>query len=483
MPLAPLLPPYLFLCLHFGSVPGDALVAATLHTSLALTLQVLKSVGTAWLAAWLAFVVVYAILAWRLDPERRLDGRSRRRLLAVTLTIAMLSLVVRQVLPQQLSLPALFEEQTVALTFPNNLVRSVQRVQREHEATLRTVSLQGRPAAGTASQPLLVVFVIGESVRPDHMSLFGYGRDTTPALRGLASELISYTDVASTAHYTEHAVRNLITLPVGDRRATLIRTLSEAGYRTGWFSNQERSYFSENADLSDHAKSDYDFHLRSDQVLIAPMQSMLRQAGDRQFIVLHTIGSHFPYEERYGADAARFRPTLADAGINRLPGPQFKAEAINSYDNTLLELDKLLAQVVATLRTERRPALLIFTSDHGENLFDDSRHLFMHALHQPSSWDTRVPLLFWANDAFKATHPEAITQLRAKAQRHVGHRDLFPTLLDLARVEWQGQRTSESLIRPEWTERARTIQSLDGHDRDHDEMRQAEQSAAASAPK
>jgi len=73
--------------------------------------------------------------------------------------------------------------------------------------------------------------------------------------------------------------------------------------------------------------------------------------------------------------------------------------------------------------------------------------------------------------------------LRAKTQRRVGHLDLFPTLLDLAQVEWQGQRTRESLIRPDWTERPRPIQSLDHQDRDYDEMRRAEQSAAASAPK
>ena len=53
------------------------------------------------------------------------------------------------------------------------------------------------------------------------------------------------------------------------------------------------------------------------------------------------------------------------------------------------------AATPAPSATESRPALIVFTSDHGENLFDDERQRFMHAHPDASRWDLEVPLMFW----------------------------------------------------------------------------------------
>ncbi len=54
--------------------------------------------------------------------------------------------------------------------------------------------------------------------------------------------------------------------------------------------------------------------------------------------------------------------------------------------------------VIDRLRREPGEAFLVFTPDHAENLDDDPRQLFGHALRRPPRWDTRVPAIFWAND-------------------------------------------------------------------------------------
>lgn len=468
-PAVLLLPPYVYLCLSLGSPPGDALVAAALHTAPARSLEVVRGFG-AWVWLWAAIALAYPLLAWRIDGRWRLAGR--KGWLAGLLGMACLSLGMRQAFPQQLSLPAFFERTTADRVFPLNLASSLQRVLEQAGREKPTVSLNGRARPGSAEEALHLVLVIGESVRPDHLGIYGYGRDTTPGLSALRDELLLFHDVASTAHWTGVAVPGIVGRPFGDHgRASVVSTLREGGYHAAWLSNQENSDLISDADVADFARGDYDFHLRMDAALLPPFEALLRQAGPRQFIVLHMIGSHFPYEERYDAQARRFTPTLADAGVNGWPGPGHKAEAINSYDNTLVVLDRFLMRTIAALRADPTPALLVFTSDHGENLFDDERQRFMHALTDPSKADTTVPLFFWANEAYRRRWPEALAPLRVHSKAPISHPDLMPTLLDLAGVDANGIAPAESLRSPDWRPRPRRLRQIDGPGWNYEDMR------------
>lgn len=468
-PAVLLLPPYVYLCLNLGTTPGDALVAATLHTAPARSLEVVSGFGVrAWL--WVAIVVAYPLLAWRVDLRWRLADR--KGWLAGLLGVASLSLVTQQAFPQQLSLPTFFERATADRVFPLNLASSLQRVLEQEHRAKPTVSLRGRPRPGSADAPLHLVLVIGESVRPDHLSVYGYGRDTTPGLAAAWDELLLFRDVASTAHWTSFAVPGIVRRPLGDRRqAGLVRTLHEAGYHTAWLSNQGNSDLISDADVADFARNDYEFHLRMDTALLPPFEALLRQAGPRQFIALHMMGSHFPYEERYDARDRRFTPTLADEGLSGWPGPRYKAETINSYDNTLVALDRFLVRTMAALRADPVPALLVFTSDHGENLFDDERQRFMHALTSPSKADTTVPLFFWANEAYRRRCPEALLPLRQRRMAPISHLDLMPTLLDLAGVDADDIAPAESLRSPDWRPRPRQLYQIDGPGWNYEDVR------------
>lgn len=471
LPAACLLPPYLFLCVQFRSPPGDALVAAALHTAPALSLQVLRGFG-AWLWAWAGLALAYGLLAWRIDPRLRWGAPRRKAWLAVLLGVAALSLVLRQALPQQLSLPPLFERSTADRVFPLSLALSVDRVLAHDRSPPVHVSLHGRPKPGTAQEPLHLVLVLGETVRPDHLGIYGYARDTTPGLSAISQELLLFTDVASTAHWTDGAVPGIVKRGIGNmRQASLLRTMKEGGYRTAWLSNQEASQLADGADVADFPHGSYDLLLRMDDVLLPPFEALLRQAGPRQFIGLHMIGSHFPYEERYDAKARRFTPTLADVGVSGHPSPANKAETINSYDNTLIALDSFLMRAIRALAADPVPALLVYTSDHGENLFDDDRQRFMHALADPSRADTTVPLFIWANEAWHRRWPQGLAPLVARRNLPISHVDLMPTLLDLAGVDADGLGAQESLRSPHWQPHPRRLRQFDGPGWDYDRIR------------
>ncbi|WP_457445948.1 phosphoethanolamine transferase [Roseateles sp. P5_E4] len=480
-PVAALLPPYAYVLVRFGTVPGDALLIAALHTAPARSWELLKSFGWAWLAAWLIVSLGYGLLAWRVRPMRA-GAETRKRWLAGLLMFTMVSLGLRQTLPQTAHWPSAFDGETASLVYPINVAVSARRVWKTSVAS-PGVSVHGRAQPAWGNQPLTVVLVIGESVRADHLSLYGYARDTTPSLRRITDDLIVFCDVASTAHYTHVAVRNLVGMAGPQGTASMVQTFSEAGFTTAWLSNQERSELSERANVSDHSDNDYNFHLRRDTALLAPFESFLKQGGPRQFITLHMIGSHFPYEERYGAASAVFRPTLADIGVPGHPGAENKAAAVNSYDNTVVELDAFLNRVLAALAKQDRPVLLLYTSDHGEDLFDDQRQRFMHALGAPSSWNTRVPLLVWSNAAYARLNVSGLKALSVRREQRISHRDVFPTLLELAGVDWDDHAQRPGLANPAWHEAARTLYGPTVTTQwDFDELLRREQGPACRPP-
>ncbi|MYN06451.1 phosphoethanolamine transferase [Pseudoduganella aquatica] len=445
-PLALLAGPYCYLTLAYGSVPGDALLSSALNTGLAMSAQVLASFG--W-KLWLVplSLLLYLWLAFSISPGWRLDTAARKRLLACCLMPVMLALVARQAVGHAVRLPPLLEQSTINLAFPSGLAASLWRVIGYERAIAGAgfASVQGRSIVGDT--PMLVVLVVGESLRSDHLGINGYARNTTPGLAALGPQLLSFPDVASTANWTGYAMPAIVSHATGKQRATLVPTFREAGFRTAWLSNQEVSVYGASAEVREYARNSMDFHLRTDDNLLPMFTSFVRQAGPRQFLVLHMIGSHIPYEERYSGASRVFHPTLSDAGVDN-PLPKNKAEAINSYDNTVVETDRFLARMIAVLQAEQRPAVLVFTSDHGENLFDDQRQLFMHAQPGPTRYDTHVPLLVWMNAAYRRAYPAVVAALQANRAKPVGHASMFASVLELGAVAWQGSDARASFASP-----------------------------------
>jgi glucan phosphoethanolaminetransferase (alkaline phosphatase superfamily) len=319
----------------------------------------------------------------------------------------------------------------------------------------------------------IIVLVIGESLRSDHLGLNGYPRNTTPYLDSIKSELISFPDVAATANWTDHAVPNIVSMPSAKGRVTLVQTFREAGFRTAWFSNQEWSRLSRAAEVTEHATSSFDYHFRKDAELLPLFEAFIKQAGTHQFIVLHMMGSHIPYEERYGAGDKIFSPTLSDLGIAE-PGPDDKQAAINSYDNTIIATDKFLYRVIKALQASNQPAVMMFTSDHGEDLFDDARQRYMHAMQPPTRFDTHVPLIVWTSESYKKVRPSVNRVLHSNRGKKISHMNIFLTLLNIASLDWDGkaERREDDFSSSGYVEKKRWIFSPPGENFvDYDKLR------------
>ncbi len=106
----------------------------------------------------------------------------------------------------------------------------------------------------TGSETPDVVFLVLDSMRKDRVSLYGHDRETTPTLERLADDATVYENAYTPAPWTlpshcsmftgrfpsEHGITNGFTdrnLQLPREHPTTMDRLSDAGYRTGGFSN------------------------------------------------------------------------------------------------------------------------------------------------------------------------------------------------------------------------------------------------------
>ena len=300
------------------------------------------------------------------------------------------------------------------------------------------------------------VLLLGETARADHFQLYGYNRPTTPRLLADTAQMVWVPDVLSESNTTHKSVPMLLTAASASdynriyRERGILTAFKEAGFHTAFFSNQRRNHsfidaLGEEADEVVFLKDDGAEHF--DAELLGLTSKLLSAGHKRLFIVVHLYGSHFVYRERYQPSAAHFLPDEPTAArkANR-------PSLVNAYDNTILTADHVVDSLYRqTAATGARTALL-YTSDHGENIYDDSRELFLHASPRPSCYDMMVPLLVFTSPAYRQAYPQAVAAMKRNRQQPVSSQaSVFHTMLSLAGITSPSYVDSLSLASPAYS--------------------------------
>lgn len=320
----------------------------------------------------------------------------------------------------------------------------------------------------TDDEPETVMLVIGETSRADNWQLYGYHRPTNPVL-SKTEGLTVFTDYMSQSNTTHKSVPILLSLADAEDYTILYRTkgimqaFREAGYHTAFISNQQRNhsfidFLGEQADyclfLHDSLSRNAD-----DIELLKPLRQQIKQnRGKRTFIVLHTYGSHFSYADRYPKAMRHFTPDHYDGAKAK-----YRLQLVNAYDNTIVHTDFLIGKVISTLSSEGGSAAMLFTSDHGEDIFDDQRHLFLHASPFPSYYQLHVPLIAWTSPTYRIRHAEIAQSLISNSHKQAESNSVFHTLLSLGGVATQYRNDSLSLASPAYTPHRRLF--IDDHNK------------------
>lgn len=379
----------------------------------------------------------WAIVKVRTAPEFFLG---RMRLTGVALIIVgAVFLTVAYIFTPDYS----FIRQVFPVNAASNLIEACNRYQEtsKHEELSAGFTYHAQPTHGD-SIPETYMLVIGETARGDNWQLGGYPRETNPKL-SKEPGLVFFPKSISESNTTHKSVPMLMSFACAENfdsitnYRSVITAFKEAGFHTAFISNQQanRSYtefFGNEADTTLYIPTSGQTEYAYDMALIEPVENILADSLHRKkLIVVHTYGSHFRYLDRYPREAAYFQPDQTiDADASK------RTELINAYDNTIRYTDEVLASLIGILRNSGQRSALLYASDHGEDIFDDSRNRFLHASPVPTYWQIHQATLVWLSPALTEMNPDMMTALKANGRQRISpQKSLFPTLMQLAGVE------------------------------------------------
>ncbi len=225
-----------------------------------------------------------------------------------------------------------------------------------------------------ANNEVLVV-VLGESTTSNNMQIYGYDRETTPLLNTMSDSLYIYHNVISSDVFTLKSVPKMLTsldnTSKTEATANLVELFNSAGYSTFWLSNQRPISYHDNA-ISKIASASFQFkfynHLIDkttnvlDEIIFPEYKNILSRPG-KKVIFIRLIGTHFDYNKRY---PATFKKFLSNQNSTE------KEKLINAYDNAILYNDFIVYSLIKDLQKENGKTALLYLSDHGENIYDNT---------------------------------------------------------------------------------------------------------------
>lgn len=313
---------------------------------------------------------------------------------------------------------------------------------------------QRTPGALPAGDPQTpdIIFVSIDTLRADHLSSYGYERETSPFLDSLAAEGVRFQHARSASPWTLPAHTTMFTgqFPathrvVDDNLAlksdvpVLPELLQQAGYTTGGFVSTlyvsrkfgfERGFDKFNDFSIDTEKE----NLSGDLVASTVIDDALRwwsgqPAGEPVFLFVHLYDVHYTYDPPPPYDTLFDRaPEKTDPRYRKyfyykrhpLTQEQF-AHQIAQYDESIRYVDDQLKRIAEATAAAGRQVRWVVTSDHGEEF--NERGSWGHA-HTLYAEQLRIPLIISG-----AGIPSGQT-----LQNPVGNHDFAPTIAAWAGV-------------------------------------------------
>ena len=256
-----------------------------------------------------------------------------------------------------------------------------------------------------------IILITVDTLRQDHVSLYGYGRDTTPRLDRFFSHGAVFTRAYSTVsatpgsvvsflsglHPQQHGVRRFYQL-VGEDTKLLPEYLSSTHQTAGFVSSGNvRNHAMGMGDRFDH----YDDLMggasglsgnRSAEATTNAVINWLAEQRDPDrplFLWIHYIDPHSPYRpprdwirhfrstHSVATDAEKIPPSVAEYGIRNA------MYYVDAYDEEIAYTDRQIERFLTGYDqfSSLEDALVIFNADHGETMTERDEQWFSHGYH------------------------------------------------------------------------------------------------------
>ena len=327
----------------------------------------------------------------------------------------------------------------------------------------------------SATAPEVYVMVVGETARAHNFSLYGYPRNTNPLLSKTPG-IKAFPNVTTQSNTTHKSVPMLLSAASAEdferlfHEKGILAAFKEAGFHTVFISNQlpnhsfidflgeqaDEHYFLKKEDALQGNHYDEDLLQKLDEILPkadASSSAHYHYRYRKLFVVLHSYGSHFNYQERYPRSFAYFKPDSRSEAK-----PENRRDLLNAYDNTIRYTDYILHGIIERLQKWEgiqtktdgvygQPiSAMLYTSDHGENIFDDERCLFLHAAPKASDYELHVPFIIWTSEGFSKQYPDILKALGENRTKQVqSSLSTFHTMLGIGGIQTRYRKDEYSV--------------------------------------
>lgn len=326
------------------------------------------------------------------------------------------------------------------------------------------------------NKPLNLIWITIDALRADHMSVYGYKKDTTPYLNKLKKEFCIFKNHYSNATCTNLSVPSFISSKYPSQlyfeedrydfsaeNLTIAEILKKQGYfnicissqhltgirynyHQGFdiFMDREKLFIAKNSDISLLWHNSfigrviqfliYDHDLSTLEIA----KKCLETYGDRNvFMWIYLTAPHAPYKDhnKQKSDLSMYNKkidgsleTLSLINNNKIVAdPQSIKYLISLYDNEILYADYLLGNLIDCLKSNGlfHNSIIIINSEHGENL-NEHNMLFGHC-DKPYESQIRIPLIMHIPNTNNMQDYVALSS----------NIDIVPTILDIINVQWE----------------------------------------------
>lgn len=282
------------------------------------------------------------------------------------------------------------------------------------------------------------VLIIGESLTRDHMNVYGYKRETTPFQTQIYTDpeytffnhaYSSYTQTVQTLTYALTEKNQYNDIALADAYS-LIDLAREAGFKTTWISNQSRfgiwdtpigaigsecddQYWINQYVGTDVITKDYD-------TALVPYLEKIDPNNRRQLIVIHLMGNHISYWDRYPGEFYHWPED---------PSKVRSTEEImnDEYDNSVLFNDYVLESLMNKLVNYLNADGVIYFSDHGEEVAERPGH----NADQFNFTMVHIPFWIYTSEFYRESNPGIMNLIYSRRNMPFSNDMVYDTLMGL----------------------------------------------------
>lgn len=293
----------------------------------------------------------------------------------------------------------------------NKYIKETNLYSANLETRLKTLKVE--PQSPNFDKPSTIIMIIGESESRDYMSAFtDYEFNTTPWLKemGKTKNFVLFPNSYACKDQTVPALERALTEvnQYNNKKfyesCSIIDIAKKAGYKTYWFSNQGHigsaetaiTLVANTADKAEWTKQNLN-KPQYDETLIDYLKTV--NQNENNFIVLHLMGNHFNFINRYPQTFAKFsKPD--------------KYDLIPNYLDSIAYTDYVLQQITEYAKTNLNLQVLLYFSDHAT--IPDKRRSPNFA----GFATVRIPMFLYLSDEYMAKNPKINIAVKNNSKKY-----------------------------------------------------------------